>query len=286
VRARRRPRGRATASRGAPASSQSPRPAPGPGHPVCACRVIAPPAAGIERSHSRCMSCGQRHGYARRQQWLSVPLCQAAGVASASAGPGSDLSEELAVGVGPVALDCRVAPRCPPGPVACRRSRSSSRARKTTSDRQRVALASSRGRRIHDVAITRPGKITIQAVSAPGVRSCCAPSSTAEPVHRRRHAGAERIEPPLARLDSQSAALEEPERIAFQQPSRTRASIHRPPPVQLNVLTGRCATSRAVEDGSARCRLRTSCVQMIKDLIAVSGDQAPDLRFSSSGGRI
>ena len=33
-------------------------------------------------------------------------------------GPGSDLSEELAVGVGPAALDCRVAPGCPPGPAA------------------------------------------------------------------------------------------------------------------------------------------------------------------------
>ena len=34
------------------------------------------------------------------------------------AGPGSDLSEVPAVGIGLAALDCRVAPRCPPGPVA------------------------------------------------------------------------------------------------------------------------------------------------------------------------
>jgi hypothetical protein len=33
-------------------------------------------------------------------------------------GPGSDLSEELVVGVEPAALDCRVAPGCPPGPVS------------------------------------------------------------------------------------------------------------------------------------------------------------------------
>jgi hypothetical protein len=33
------------------------------------------------------------------------------------AGPGSDFSEELAVGIGLAALDCRVAPVCPPGPV-------------------------------------------------------------------------------------------------------------------------------------------------------------------------
>src|SRR5215203_5442836 len=37
-------------------------------------------------------------------------------------GPGSDLSEELVVGVGPAALDCRVAPRCPPGPSVRRSS--------------------------------------------------------------------------------------------------------------------------------------------------------------------
>jgi 8-oxo-dGTP pyrophosphatase MutT (NUDIX family) len=34
------------------------------------------------------------------------------------AGPGCDLSEETAVGIGPSALDCRVAPVCPPGPVS------------------------------------------------------------------------------------------------------------------------------------------------------------------------
>ncbi len=42
-------------------------------------------------------------------------------------GPGSDLSEESAVGVGPAALDCRVAPGCPPGPAATFASRSSVR---------------------------------------------------------------------------------------------------------------------------------------------------------------
>jgi len=38
------------------------------------------------------------------------------------AGPGSDLSEELVVGVEPAALDCRVVPGCPPGFAATRRS--------------------------------------------------------------------------------------------------------------------------------------------------------------------
>jgi transposase InsO family protein len=33
------------------------------------------------------------------------------------AGPGSDFSEVPAVGIEPAALDCRVAPMCPPGPV-------------------------------------------------------------------------------------------------------------------------------------------------------------------------
>ena len=47
-------------------------------------------------------------------------------------------------GVGPDALDCRVAPECPPGPAsASRRARSSSSARNTTSEsrrlRQRIA---------------------------------------------------------------------------------------------------------------------------------------------------
>jgi len=52
-------------------------------------------------------------------------VCQAAGqgvVESRLAGPGCDLSEELAVGVEPAALDCRVAPGCPPGFAATRRS--------------------------------------------------------------------------------------------------------------------------------------------------------------------
>jgi len=39
-------------------------------------------------------------------------------VESVLAGSGSDLSEELAAGVEPAALDRRVAPECPPGPVA------------------------------------------------------------------------------------------------------------------------------------------------------------------------
>ena len=48
-------------------------------------------------------------------------VCQAAGsevVGWGPAGPGSDLSEELVVGVEPAALDVRVAPGCPPGPAA------------------------------------------------------------------------------------------------------------------------------------------------------------------------
>ena len=52
-------------------------------------------------------------------------VCQAAGLAvveSWVAGPGSDLSEELVVGVGPATLDCRVVPSCPPGLTARRSS--------------------------------------------------------------------------------------------------------------------------------------------------------------------
>ena len=53
-----------------------------------------------------------------------VPLCLSSGWAGVvelrSAGPGSDLSEELVVGVEPAALDVRVAPECPPGPAAKR----------------------------------------------------------------------------------------------------------------------------------------------------------------------
>jgi hypothetical protein len=50
-------------------------------------------------------------------------VCPATGCAvveSWLASPGSDLSEELVVGVEPAALDVRVAPRCPPGLAACR----------------------------------------------------------------------------------------------------------------------------------------------------------------------
>jgi len=39
-------------------------------------------------------------------------------VGSVPTGSGSDLSEESVVGVEPAALDCRVAPGCPPGPVS------------------------------------------------------------------------------------------------------------------------------------------------------------------------
>ena len=52
-------------------------------------------------------------------------VCQVAGrgvVEWLLAGPGSDLSEELVVGVEPAALDCRVVPGCPPGFAAPRRS--------------------------------------------------------------------------------------------------------------------------------------------------------------------
>src|SRR5690349_16403417 len=44
-----------------------------------------------------------------------------------AAGPGCDLSEEAAVGIGPSALDCRVAPDCPPGPVVLAWARLASR---------------------------------------------------------------------------------------------------------------------------------------------------------------
>src|SRR5512133_3060335 len=46
---------------------------------------------------------------------VGAPLGQGTGVRCWLAGPGSDLSEELAVGVGLAALDFRVAPACPPG---------------------------------------------------------------------------------------------------------------------------------------------------------------------------
>jgi hypothetical protein len=65
----------------------------------------------------------------RRSRFLCV--CQAAVwpvVESGVAGSGSDLSEELVLGVEPAALDCTVAPWCPPGPAAsCRSSRIMSR---------------------------------------------------------------------------------------------------------------------------------------------------------------
>jgi len=45
-------------------------------------------------------------------------LSSGAGLGLAVAGPGSDLSEESAVGVEPAALDSSVASVCPPGPAA------------------------------------------------------------------------------------------------------------------------------------------------------------------------
>jgi hypothetical protein len=44
-----------------------------------------------------------------------TPLGQCIGVGCGLAGPGSDFSEESAVGAGPAVLDVRVAPACPPG---------------------------------------------------------------------------------------------------------------------------------------------------------------------------
>ncbi|MBA2311969.1 MAG: hypothetical protein H0V97_04110 [Actinobacteria bacterium] len=52
-------------------------------------------------------------------------------------GPGSDLSEELAVGLEPAALDCRVAPECPPGPVTDIRRSSAIMMRQTWSASRR-----------------------------------------------------------------------------------------------------------------------------------------------------
>jgi hypothetical protein len=79
-------------------------------------------------------------------------VCQAAGrglgdglVDFGLVGPGSDLSEEPAVGVEPVALDVRVAPVCPPGPVpASRSSRVIRRHRWSARRRLRQRIASLR----------------------------------------------------------------------------------------------------------------------------------------------
>jgi len=66
-------------------------------------------------------------------------------VESRLAGPGSDSSEVLAVGVEPVAPDCRVAPGCPPGLAAWRRS-SAVMTRQTWSANRRLRqLFASRG---------------------------------------------------------------------------------------------------------------------------------------------
>jgi hypothetical protein len=54
------------------------------------------------------------------------------------AGPGSGLSEEPMSGVGSVALDCRVVPECPPGPVASRRLWSASICADTMLDSRRL----------------------------------------------------------------------------------------------------------------------------------------------------
>src|ERR1700736_5275999 len=86
----------------------------------------------------------------RRKKSPDMPgflcVCQAAGlgvVELRSAGPGSDLSEELVVGVEPGALDVRVAPECPPGPAAKRRSSASmSRQTRLASRRFKQRMAS------------------------------------------------------------------------------------------------------------------------------------------------
>jgi hypothetical protein len=52
---------------------------------------------------------------------LYVKRVAVAGGRLAGGGPGSDLSEESAVGVGSAALDVRVAPECPPGLAAVAR---------------------------------------------------------------------------------------------------------------------------------------------------------------------
>ena len=69
-------------------------------------------------------------------------VCQAAGsdvVGSVPAGPGSDLPEELVVGVEPAALDARVAPGRPPGLAARADLRSSAiMIRQTWSARRRL----------------------------------------------------------------------------------------------------------------------------------------------------
>ena len=95
---------------------------------------------------------------------------QDAGVASTAAGPGSDSSEGLAAGVGPDALDSRVAPACPPGPASVSRSaRSSSSARNTTSDSRLRQRNDSSG-----VAPAVPAAIepVPDVVSAGGVDGC------------------------------------------------------------------------------------------------------------------
>src|ERR687898_462201 len=64
--------------------------------------------------------CCQRSVLPRERGEEGPGIATAAGVASRSAGPGSDLSEALVLGVEPAALDFVAAPRCPPGPAAWR----------------------------------------------------------------------------------------------------------------------------------------------------------------------
>jgi hypothetical protein len=64
------------------------------------------------RSGRRCQKVAHSSG---------TPLCQAVSVLGWwSAGPGCGCSEVLTSGFGSAALDCRVAPACPPGPVSSR----------------------------------------------------------------------------------------------------------------------------------------------------------------------
>ena len=78
---------------------------------------------GIHLAHDGVDVFGSVHGQVCALGCLCV--CQAAGrevVELRLAGPGSDFSEGLVVGVEPAALDIRVAPECPPGFAARRRS--------------------------------------------------------------------------------------------------------------------------------------------------------------------
>ena len=111
-----------TAIRTAQATFTCPRPgirvvAAAGGHPVSrtfeSCRSHADPAVTYRhtgRADNRRPTCTS-----------GSPLGQGVAVSFVLrfrvAGPGCDLSVEAAVGIGPSAPDCRVAPDCPPGPV-------------------------------------------------------------------------------------------------------------------------------------------------------------------------